>query len=36
VDLLLAELSGSLRITPHLWNDDEDCDRLISVLGEVL
>ncbi|MGB0928186.1 MAG: aminotransferase class V-fold PLP-dependent enzyme [Pikeienuella sp.] len=27
---------GSLRITPHLWNDDEDFDKLISALNAVL
>ncbi|MEM7545241.1 MAG: aminotransferase class V-fold PLP-dependent enzyme [Pseudomonadota bacterium] len=32
-DVYLSERSGSLRITPHLWNDEEDCDRLIAALG---
>ncbi|WP_374596252.1 aminotransferase class V-fold PLP-dependent enzyme [Sphingosinicella sp.] len=26
----------SLRVTPHLYNDDADCDRLIAVLREAL
>lgn len=26
----------SLRVTPHLYNDDADCDRLIAVLGKAL
>lgn len=32
----LSERGGSLRITPHLWNDDEDCDRMIEALGGAL
>lgn len=32
----LSERGGSLRITPHLWNDDEDCDRMIAALGAAL
>ena len=32
----LSERGGSLRITPHLWNDDEDFDHLIAALAEVL
>ncbi len=35
-DIFLSERGGSLRITPHLWNNDEDCDRLIETLGELL
>lgn len=35
-NVYLSERSGSLRITPHLWNDDEDCDRLIDALGALL
>lgn len=35
-NVFLSERSGSLRITPHLWNDDEDCDRLIDALGAAL
>lgn len=34
--IYLSERGGSLRITPHLWNDDEDIDRLVEALGEVL
>lgn len=32
----LSERGGSLRITPHLWNDDEDCDRLVDALARHL
>lgn len=32
----LSARGGALRITPHLWNDDEDCDRLIEALEAVL
>ncbi|MFT7597054.1 MAG: selenocysteine lyase/cysteine desulfurase [Paracoccaceae bacterium] len=32
----LSERGGSLRITPHLWNTDEDFDRLVSGLGAIL
>ncbi|MFV0473102.1 MAG: aminotransferase class V-fold PLP-dependent enzyme [Pikeienuella sp.] len=32
----LSERGGALRVTPHLWNDEEDCDRLIEALGDVL
>ena len=32
----LSERGGSLRITPHLWNDEEDADRLIEALGRAL
>ena len=32
----LSERSGQLRVTPHLWNDDEDFDRLIDALGRLL
>lgn len=34
--IYLSERGGSLRITPHLWTDDEDCDRLIEALAEIL
>ena len=34
--IFLSERGGSLRITPHLWNDDEDCDRLVEALREML
>ncbi len=34
--IYLSERGGSLRITPHLWNDDEDCDRLIAALKDIL
>jgi selenocysteine lyase/cysteine desulfurase len=27
---------ASLRITPHLWNDDEDVDRLFAALEDAL
>lgn len=32
----LSARGGSLRITPHLWNDDEDFDRLVIALSDVL
>lgn len=32
----LSERGGSLRITPHLWNDDEDEDRLLAALARLL
>lgn len=32
----LSERGGSLRITPHLWNNDSDCDRLVESLGAIL
>lgn len=35
-NIFLSERGGSLRITPHLWNDDKDCDRLVEALEEVL
>ena len=35
-NVFLSERGGSLRITPHLWTDDEDCDRLIAALKTVL
>ncbi|MEL7462686.1 MAG: aminotransferase class V-fold PLP-dependent enzyme [Pseudomonadota bacterium] len=34
--IYLSERSGSLRVTPHLWCDDEDFDRLIDALGRLL
>ena len=34
---MAVEADGdSLRVTPHLWNDDEDFDRLIEALGRML
>ncbi len=35
-NVFLSERAGSLRVTPHLWNDDEDFDRLIEALGAAL
>ena len=35
-NIFLSERGGSLRITPHLWNDDEDCDRLVHALKDIL
>ena len=35
-NIYLSERGGSLRVTPHLWNDDEDFDRLIEALGRML
>lgn len=32
----LSKRGASLRVTPHLWNDDEDFDRLIDALGRLL
>ena len=32
----LSERGGSLRITPHLWNDDQDFDRLIDILRRLI
>lgn len=34
--IYLSERGGSLRITPHLWNTDEDFDRLIDALADIL
>lgn len=34
--IYLSERGGSLRITPHLWNDEEDCDRLVDALSDIL
>ncbi len=34
--IYLSERGGSLRITPHLWNDDEDSYRLVEALAEIL
>ena len=33
--IYLSERGGSLRVTPHLWNDDEDFDRLIERAHEL-
>lgn len=35
-NVYLSERGGALRVTPHLWNDDEDCDRLVEALGSQL
>ncbi|MBF9041158.1 aminotransferase class V-fold PLP-dependent enzyme [Rhodobacterales bacterium LSUCC0387] len=35
-NVYLSERAGSLRITPHLWNDDRDFDRLINTLGKLV
>jgi len=35
-DVHLSERGGSLRITPHLWNNEEDFDRLIWELRAIL
>lgn len=32
----VSERGGSLRITPHLWNDNVDFDRLLTALFDVL
>ncbi|QIE57692.1 aminotransferase class V-fold PLP-dependent enzyme [Pikeienuella piscinae] len=32
----LSERGGALRVTPHLWNDEEDCDRLVEALASEL
>ena len=32
----LSERGGSLRITPHLWNDDQDFNRLIDTLRRLI
>ena len=34
--IYLSERGGSLRITPHLWNNNNDFDRLESVLSKLL
>lgn len=34
--IYLSERGGSLRITPHLWNTEDDADRLIGALGRIL
>ncbi len=34
--IYLSVRGGSLRITPHLWNDQEDYDRLVEALAEIL
>ncbi len=34
--LFLSQRNQDLRITPHLWNDQTDFDRLISTLSEIL
>ena len=35
-NIFLSERNGSLRITPHLWNDEQDFDRLIEALGKLI
>ena len=34
--IYLSERGGSLRITPHLWNNNNDFDRLETVLSKLL
>ncbi len=34
--IFLSKRDNSLRITPHLWNDQTDFDRLCGVLSEIL
>jgi len=34
--IYLSERGGSLRITPHLWNNSHDFDRLVTVLSKSL
>ncbi|MEM7269021.1 MAG: aminotransferase class V-fold PLP-dependent enzyme [Pseudomonadota bacterium] len=34
--IYLSKRGASLRITPHLWTTDEDCDRLVDALGRLL
>ena len=35
-NVFLSVRNGSLRITPHLWNDDQDFDHLINALERLL
>ena len=35
-NVFLSVRNGSLRITPHLWNDDRDFDQLINTLERLL
>ena len=35
-NVFLSIRNGSLRITPHLWNDDQDFDRLIDALQRLI
>lgn len=35
-EIYISERGGNLRITPNLWNDDEDEDRLVSALEVML
>ena len=35
-NIFLSERGGSLRITPHLWNNNNDFDRLIFELKKIL
>ena len=35
-NVFLSMRNGSLRITPHLWNDDQDFDHLICTLAKLL
>lgn len=32
----ISERAGALRITPNLWNDDEDCERFLTALKAAL
>ena len=34
--IYISERANSLRITPHLWNNDEDFDYFISELSSIL
>jgi selenocysteine lyase/cysteine desulfurase len=34
--IYLSERGGSLRITPHLWNNKDDFDRLLQILSKSL
>lgn len=35
-NVFLSVRNGSLRVTPHLWNDDQDFDHVISTLARLL
>ena len=35
-NIFLSERAGFLRITPHLWNNEEDFDRLVNELSKIL
>ena len=34
--IYISERSGYLRITPHLWNTEDDFIKFIDVLGEII